>query len=115
MSLLILGVILGFKAQASDIQHTLGAPGWKKMPLLSRLTKSSSGLVGFDMKVFLDPPSNPNRKVFDSLYVNTSDIFLANYKNPQDQGEPLLSDSGWDVYTRRDIRVPIQPLSVWNR
>ncbi|GFF36337.1 probable beta-glucosidase I [Aspergillus lentulus] len=85
------------------------------MPLLSRLTKSSSGLVGFDMKVFLDPPSNPNRKVFDSLYVNTSDIFLANYKNPQDQGEPLLSDSGWDVYTRRDIRVPIQPLSVWNR
>lgn len=76
----------GFRAQASDIQYTLGAPGWKKMPLLSRLTKSSRGLEGFDMKVFLDSPSNPNREVIDSLYVNTSDIFLADYENPKIKG-----------------------------
>lgn len=73
----------GFRAQASDIKYTLGAPGWKKMPLLSRLTKSSLGLEGFDMKVFLDPPSNPSREVIESLYVNTSDIFLADYENPK--------------------------------
>lgn len=71
----------GLRAQVPDIQYTLGAPGWKKIPLLSRLTKASNGLEGFDMKVFLESPSNKNREMVDSLYVNTTDIFLADYKN----------------------------------
>jgi beta-glucosidase len=73
----------GLKAQVPNIQHTIGSPGWKKMPLLSRLTKASNGLEGFDMKVFLEPPTNKNREMIDSLYVNTADIFLADYKHPK--------------------------------
>jgi beta-glucosidase len=73
----------GLRAQVPDIQYALGAPGWKKIPLLSRLTKASNGLEGFDMTVFLDPPSKKNRHIIDSLYVNTADIFLDDYKHPK--------------------------------
>ncbi|OQD91760.1 hypothetical protein PENSOL_c049G07270 [Penicillium solitum] len=53
------------------------------MPLLSRLTKASNGLEGFDMKVYLEPPSKEDREMVDSLYVNTADIFLAGYRHPK--------------------------------
>ncbi|KOS38307.1 hypothetical protein ACN38_g10859 [Penicillium nordicum] len=73
----------GLRAQVPDVQYALGVPGWKKMPLLSRLTKARNGLEGFDMKVYLEPPSKKDREMVDSLYVNTADIFLADYRHPK--------------------------------
>ncbi|KAL4881051.1 putative beta-glucosidase I [Aspergillus karnatakaensis] len=71
----------GVKKQVPDVKYKLGAAGWKKLPLLSRLTKAKNGLAGFDMKLYLEPPSVQNREAVDSLYIDTSDIFLDDYKN----------------------------------
>ncbi|KAL5343415.1 putative beta-glucosidase I [Aspergillus crustosus] len=73
----------GLKAQVPDIQYALGAAGWKKLPLLSRSTKASNGLEGFDMKIFLEPPTVHDREVIDSLYIDTSNIFLDDYQHPR--------------------------------
>ncbi|KAL2846691.1 glycoside hydrolase superfamily [Aspergillus pseudoustus] len=73
----------GVRSKVPDAEYTLGAAGWKKLPLLSRLTKACNGLPGLDMQVFLDPPSVTDREVIDSLYIDTSDIFLADYKHPR--------------------------------
>ncbi|KEF51562.1 beta-glucosidase [Exophiala aquamarina CBS 119918] len=69
------------------VKYELGAPGWKKLPLLSQIARRSDFQPGFDAKVFLEAPSsNVQRKPVDSFTVTTSDIFLADYKNDHIEG-----------------------------
>jgi beta-glucosidase len=79
----------GVRNKVPNAEYTLGAAGWKKLPLLSRLTRANNGLPGFDMKVFLEHPAITNREAIDSVYVDTSDIFLADYKHPRIQSNLL--------------------------
>ncbi|KAK7900431.1 beta-glucosidase [Exophiala xenobiotica] len=72
----------GLRAQAPDAKYALGAPGWKSLPLMTRLTKTKDDKPGLTMKVFLDPPSERDRKPIDEVYVNNSDILLVDYKHP---------------------------------
>lgn len=72
----------GVRAQAPEAKYELGAPGWKNLPLMTRLTKTKGSTPGLTMKVFLDPPSETNRKPVDEVYVNNSDILLVDYKHP---------------------------------
>ncbi|KAJ9499717.1 beta-glucosidase [Exophiala xenobiotica] len=72
----------GLRAQAPDAKYALGAPGWKSLPLMTRLAKTKDDKPGLTMKVFLDPPSERDRKPIDEVYVNNSDILLVDYKHP---------------------------------
>ncbi|EXJ81029.1 beta-glucosidase [Capronia epimyces CBS 606.96] len=72
----------GIRAQVPHAKYELGAPGWKDLPLMSRLTKTSGNKDGLTMKVFLDPPSVRDRKPIDEVYVSYSDILLVDYKHP---------------------------------
>ncbi|KAK5467296.1 beta-glucosidase [Exophiala xenobiotica] len=72
----------GLRAQAPDAKYALGAPGWKSLPLMTRLAKTKDDKPGLTMKVFLDPPSERHRKPIDEVYVNDSDILLVDYKHP---------------------------------
>jgi beta-glucosidase len=76
----------GIRAQAKDVKYTLGAAGWKRLPLISRMTKTKDGEDGLTMRVYLDPPTNPSRKQIDEIYVSMTDILLGDYKNPQIEG-----------------------------
>ena len=73
----------GVKNAAKDVSYTLGAPGWKKLPLLSRISKTSDNEPGLTMSVYLDPPSNKNRERIDTVYVADSNCFLVDYKHPK--------------------------------
>ncbi|EXJ90576.1 beta-glucosidase [Capronia coronata CBS 617.96] len=72
----------GIRAQVPHAKYALGAPGWKALPLMSRLTKTSDNKNGLTMKVFLDPPSVGDRKPIDEIHVPYSDIALIDYKHP---------------------------------
>lgn len=72
----------GLQSQVPHAKYALGAPGWKTLPLMTRLTKTQDGKTGLNMRVFLDPPSVKDRKPIDELYVNSSDILLVDYKHP---------------------------------
>lgn len=77
----------------TDVKYELGAPGWKKLPLLSQIAKRSDGQSGFDVKVFLEAPSSGvARKPVDSFTVKTSDIFLADYKNDRIESNLFYMD-----------------------
>jgi beta-glucosidase len=52
----------GVRNKVPNAEYTLGATSWKKLFLLSRLTRANNGLPGFDMKVFLEPPAVTNRE-----------------------------------------------------
>ena len=73
----------GLKAQCSRSKYTLGAPGWKKLPLMSNRTKSDDDKQGMTMKVFLEPPSKSQRQQIDEIYVNKTDVLLVDYKHPK--------------------------------
>jgi len=73
----------GIKNQAKDVKYTLGAPGWKKLPLLSRMSKTKDGKPGLTMSVYLDPPSKKDRELIDTVHVSESNALLADYKNPK--------------------------------
>ncbi len=66
-----------------EVEYALGVPGWKKLPLLSRITKRKDGHPGFDVSAFLQPPHQKERHPVDVIQVGTSDVFLADYSNPK--------------------------------
>lgn len=72
----------GFKNQHSNVKFALGAPGWKKLPQLSRLAKTKDGKSGLTMKVFLEPSGHEARKSIDEIHVNDSNVFLVDYEHP---------------------------------
>ncbi|KAL1961090.1 hypothetical protein VTO42DRAFT_4978 [Malbranchea cinnamomea] len=73
----------GVKNQAQHVKYELGAPGWKKLPLLSHKTKTKEGKQGLVMTVYLDPPSVKDRKPVDEILVRSSYVLLNDYKHPK--------------------------------
>ena len=73
----------GIKNQAQDTKYTLGAPGWKKTPLLSHMSKTADNKQGLTMHVYLDPPTKKDRQSIDTVHVSDSNCFLVDYKHPK--------------------------------
>ncbi|KAK8152912.1 beta-glucosidase [Phyllosticta citrichinensis] len=75
----------GIKAQGEgDVKYALGAAGHRRLPDLGRTVKTADGSKsGLTAKFFIDPPSAKERKQVDTVHVETSDILLADYKNPE--------------------------------
>ena len=80
----------GIKGQGKTVKYSLGAPGWKKLPVMSLRTKTKDGKQGMTMKVFLDPPTKTQRQQIDEIYINHSDCLLVDYKHPK-----LPKDNLW--------------------
>lgn len=72
----------GVQAKANNVQYELGAPGWKRLPLLSNVAKLPSGEPGLIMKIFLDPPSKKDRTPVDEMLLNETAINLFDLKHP---------------------------------
>jgi beta-glucosidase len=73
----------GVQRACKNVKYALGAPGWKSLPLLSERARTKEGKKGLDMRVYTDPPSTPDRKPFDHLYLTKSDALLVDYKHPE--------------------------------
>ncbi|SMR61167.1 unnamed protein product [Zymoseptoria tritici ST99CH_1E4] len=73
----------GVRAKCKDAQYELGAPGWKSLPLLSNIAKTKTGERGLTMKLFLEPHSDPHRKLLDEVIIDSTMISLFDYKNPK--------------------------------
>ncbi|KAK3699001.1 beta-glucosidase [Vermiconidia calcicola] len=66
-----------------SVEYTLGAPGWRVLPLMSHSTKTKDGKAGLTMRVYDQPPSASNRQLIDEIYVSDSNIMLIDYKHPR--------------------------------
>lgn len=73
----------GVQAKAKDVRYELGAPGWKRLPLFSKVAKLPSGEPGLTMRIFLDPPSKQDRTALDELTITETAVNLFDYKHPQ--------------------------------
>lgn len=82
----------GIKAQGSDVRYTLGAAGFKRLPLLGSLLKTRDGVTGFTLKFYEDPPSKPKRDIIDQVHLDDSNVYLVDYQNPKMHGDVLYVD-----------------------
>lgn len=72
----------GITGQAKDVKYSLGAVGYKSLPLASSITETKDGKPGFMMRVYLKPPTDKSREPIDEVYVSSTNIFLMDYKLP---------------------------------
>ena len=72
----------GIAAQAKDVRYSIGAVGYKTLPLASSVTRTKDGKPGFTMRVYRDPPTVKGRKMIDEVYVSNTNILLMDYKLP---------------------------------
>ena len=77
----------GIESKVADVKYALGAVGWKKLPLLSRQSKTKDGRQGLSMRVYLDPPTCIDREAIDQIHVDNSDILLVDYKHSRISGD----------------------------
>ncbi|KAK4921698.1 beta-glucosidase [Elasticomyces elasticus] len=75
--------VQGVRNVVKDAKYILGAKGWKKLPLMTRLTLTQGGESGMTMKVYLEPPNTQNRIAADEIHVRESLCFLADYSHPR--------------------------------
>lgn len=88
----------GLQAQAADTEYTLGSPGWKRLPLLSLMSKTKSGSDGLDLALYLDPPGTSDRRCFDTMEIQDSYVLLSDYKHPKKPSNDLFyADIDCDV------------------
>lgn len=84
----------GIQSQAENVQYALGAPGWKRLPLLTEVSKSPDGEQGLRLDVFLQSPDREDRKPIDSFLTKTSNVTLYDYKH-----KLVTSDLYWAKLT----------------
>jgi beta-glucosidase len=82
----------GINAQAINVQYTLGAPGWSKLPMLSYAAKTSTGEQGLTMKMYKEPPTEKNRTLIDDLILRDSNVFMFDYHNPKARNHLFYAD-----------------------
>lgn len=82
----------GIEVQGNDVRYALGAAGYRRLPDLGSTIKTADGKPGLTAKFFINPPSEKERKQVDQVHVDTSDILLSDYKNPQITSEYFWVD-----------------------
>lgn len=82
----------GISSVVKDIRYTLGAHAYKQLPLLSNLTKTNDGRCGLTARFYNEPPEIKERAYKDEIYVDTSDMFLADYSHPDVSPELFYMD-----------------------
>ena len=71
----------GIQAQAKDVRYALGATAFKQFPDLGPQLKSPQGRAGIHLELFLKPPSSKKRECIETMDMDTSLVFLADYKH----------------------------------
>lgn len=82
----------GISRSAKDVKYTLGAHAYKQLPLLTNLTKTRDGRRGLIARVYNEPPEVKERTHKDEIYVDASDMFLADYTHPNVSPELFYMD-----------------------
>lgn len=82
----------GVQSKTTKVEYALGAPGWKKLPLLSYISKSLDGQPGFSLKIYKEPPTEKSRTLVDDLHVRDSNINMFDYRNPHLRSSLFYAD-----------------------
>ncbi|EED16123.1 beta-glucosidase precursor, putative [Talaromyces stipitatus ATCC 10500] len=71
----------GIMSECKQVGYSLGCGGWNKLPALSRLTKTKSGLQGLTMAVHLEPSTREKRELLEVIHVSDSVMDFCDYKH----------------------------------
>ncbi|KAI1409254.1 beta-glucosidase [Hypoxylon sp. FL1857] len=72
----------GVQAHAQNSQYALGATAYKKLPMITSITKAPDGSSGMEMRIYVEPHSVKNRTPIEKFDIDNSNCFLSDYKHP---------------------------------
>ena len=73
----------------NKVKYSQGVYAHKALPLMNNLLKTADGKVGYVFKAYNDPPEVKDREPVDTLQLNTTNLFFADYVQPK------LKDDLW--------------------
>ncbi|RWA04858.1 hypothetical protein EKO27_g10246 [Xylaria grammica] len=82
----------GIKSQTSHVEYALGPPAWKRLPLLSEISRTTDGQRGMRMRFFVEPPIKKNCRLVDEVPVDRLYISLNDYSHPEIQNNLLWAE-----------------------
>lgn len=82
----------GVSNQCDDVRFSQGAYNHKALPLLGSLLRTEDGHVGFSFRTYDKPPSEPSRKLLDTLHQTNSYMYLVDYNVPNHDGSTYYVD-----------------------
>ncbi|RSL44737.1 hypothetical protein CEP54_014556 [Fusarium duplospermum] len=68
---------------SSPPEYTVGSHSHKLLPLLGHFVTAGNGTKGMRMRVYNEPPSDPNRQCTDEYIFEKTDSLLIDYYNPR--------------------------------
>ncbi|KKY28298.1 putative beta-glucosidase [Phaeomoniella chlamydospora] len=69
----------GISSQAPHAKYAEGCHGFKKLPLITNLTKTHDGKPGLTITCYDEPPSVSTRRVLEEVYVKSSDAMMFDF------------------------------------
>lgn len=82
----------GIQAQVKDVKYALGAAAFKRLPDFGPEAKTPKGKTGFNLKFFLDPQCSKERRFIEEFDMETSLLFLTDYKHEKLQNNLFYAD-----------------------
>ncbi|KAH7152596.1 glycosyl hydrolase family 3 N terminal domain-containing protein [Dactylonectria macrodidyma] len=80
----------GISKKNHDVRYSLGCHAHKMLPMLGPQMRTSDGRPGVTFKAFTSPDSNKNRQPVDTLHLEDTDMYFADYYHPE-----LKEDLWW--------------------
>ncbi|KAI0886969.1 beta-glucosidase [Annulohypoxylon maeteangense] len=72
----------GVQTHIQSLKYALGATAYKKLPMLTSITKAPNGAPGMEMRIYAEPHSVKDRIPIEKFNIDNSSCFLNDYKHP---------------------------------
>ncbi|KAI1451722.1 beta-glucosidase [Annulohypoxylon moriforme] len=72
----------GVQKHIQSLKYALGATAYKKLPMITSITKAPDGSPGMEMRIYAEPHSVNNRIPVEKFNIDNSSCFLNDYKHP---------------------------------
>lgn len=73
----------GVQSYASSLKYAQGAIAYKKIPMITSISKAPDGTPGMEMRIYVQPHSVKDRVAIEKFNIDNTNCFLNDYKHPE--------------------------------
>ncbi|KAI1761090.1 beta-glucosidase [Hypoxylon sp. FL1150] len=71
----------GVNSHVSSLKYAQGAIAYKKIPIITSITKAPDGAQGMEMRIYAEPHSVKDRVPIEKFNIDNANCFLSDYKH----------------------------------
>ncbi|PYH97185.1 hypothetical protein BO71DRAFT_448160 [Aspergillus ellipticus CBS 707.79] len=85
------------RSASGGVEFAQGIYGHQNLPLLGKRLRNQAGLIGFDLRIFNEPPTVATRTPLEELHETDSLVFFLDYSHPELQTVWFADAEGYFV------------------